>query len=538
MTDSDDAFCEKDDGLEQQAMFDCARKVLLAGVWLIENGHGRLAMLPYVYATGNWRCEFHVIGRPKKAAFRYSIANGPAFLASHCGGTIRKDVGYEKLAQAIWVSVPDDLKDACSGQASHETLEWVSELRRQISLGRIPAAFGEYFGERDVWQLTDFAGNSDALQMPAMPGYVEPGKELSVLDDAFWSKAERRAKRLAKRPEFSLRSEALGNGDHVFEIANRLRCDMADADHFEAMRLLKAAIAALQSASVACTEKPAENFEVEVSTQPTDDPATRQATRVLSMVHELHKAGYQRLRVACGWNVEKRVWCARLLPSSQVSDDGWSPISGTTRADYSTADGKAYFGWIDAAGDDARAMANKFISRFPDLARESSGQDWGYAGWFSIVLGAAEHGKLPAFFGVECDEPFYLPPQPLDNASAHDPEIISTTGFPLIANDELALSDLPRPGAAYNDVFPFCLSFDGYKGGLLKPSDCWAIAEKAQRIGLTNCGMDAIRTLAFIHQRQLKNDSDFMEISSSHPSMLAIGQAIEEIRRMIAGSAR
>lgn len=55
----------------EQVIFDCARKVLLAGVWLIENGHGRLVMLPYVYATGNWRCEFHVIGRPRKTALRW-----------------------------------------------------------------------------------------------------------------------------------------------------------------------------------------------------------------------------------------------------------------------------------------------------------------------------------------------------------------------------------------------------------------------------------------------------------------------------------
>lgn len=531
MNDSSRPFDENEGDAEQKAMFDCARKVLLAGAWLIENGQGRLALLPYVYATGHWRCEFHVVGRPKKTVFRYSIANGSAYLASHCGGTLQKDVGPEKLAQAIWISVPEDVKDACSGAASRETLEWVAELRRQVGLGRIPAAFGEYFGERNAWQLKDFADNSDGLKMPAMPGYVEPGNESSVLDDAFWSKAERRAKSMAKRPEFSLSSEALGDGDHVFEIANRLRRDMADADHFEAPRLLKAAIAALQSASF---EMPSDHCEVEVSTQASDDPVSKRATRILSMVHELHKAGYQRLRVACGWDVEGKVWRVRLIPSSQVSDDGWSPISGTTRADYSTADGKAYFGWTDAAGDDARTLANKFIDRFSDLALEASGHDWAYAGWFSTVLGEAEHGEMPAFFGFDVDELSPMPPMPLDNASEKGRDFISTTGFPLVANDDLALSDLPRSGAKYVEVFPFCLSFDGYKGGLLEASDCWAIAEKVQRVGLANCGMDSIRTLAFIHQRELKNDSEFAEISMDHPSMQAIGQAIEVIRRRLA----
>lgn len=517
----------------EQEAFDCARKVLLAGAWLIENGHGRVALLPYFYATGHWRCEFHVAGRPKKTAFRYSSANGFAFLASHCGGSIRKDVGVDKLAQAIWVSVPDDLKDACAGNASLETLEWVVELRRQIGLGRIPAAFGEYFGERDAWRLSDFVGGSDDLKMPAIPGYVMPGSEQSVLDDPFWNKSERHAKWLAKRPEFSLPREALGDGDYVFEIANRLRRDMADVDHFEAPRLLKAAIAALRAASVARAKSTQEECEAVVSTEPSDDPVYKRATRLLSMVHELHKAGYQRLRVACGWDAGGRGWRMRLMPSSQVSVDGWSPISGTTRADYSTDDGKAYFGWDDAAGDDARELANKFITRFPNLAREAFGYDWSYAGWFATVLCDAEHGGLPAFFGG--DELTEVPPLPLDNASVYGSGFFSTTGFPLIANDELALSDLPRPGASYEDMFPFCLSFDGCKGGLLEPSDCWAIAESAQMVGLANCGMDEIRTLAFIHQRQLKNDSDFQQISNEHPSMQIIGQAIEEIRRRLNG---
>lgn len=510
--------------------FEYVRKVLLAGAWLIENGQGKLALLPYFYATGHWRCEFHLIGRPKKTAFRYSIANGPSYLSSHCGGTIREDVGPEQLAQAIWVSVPDDLKIACSGEAPRQTLEWLTELRHQLDLGRVPAAFGEYFGECDTWHLTDFASSSDTLTMPAMPNYVQPGKEPSIFQDPFWSRSERRAKRLVKGPEFSLPSEAFGDGDHVFEIANRLRRDIADADYFESPRLFRAAIAALQSASIAKARLIEESCESTVSTQPSDDPVAKRATRLLSMVHELHKAGYQRLRVACGWDVEGTTWRARLMPSSQVSDDGWSPISSATGVDYSTADGKAYFGWADTAGDDARSLANKFITRFPELSHEASGQDWGYAGWFSMILGEAEHGELPAFFGFDVDEPRTLPPPPLDNGSVQDPEYISTTGFPLIANGDLTAADLPRRGADYDDVVPFCQSFDGYKGGLLEPAYCWAISEKAQRTGLANCGMDAIRTLAFIHQRKLKNDADFLVVSRDHPSMQAIGQAIEEIR--------
>ena len=534
MKNSNDTLDEDQADEKQNSMFECARKILLAGAWLIEHGNGRMALLPYVYATGHWRCEFHPLGKLKKTAFRYSIANGSAYLASHCGGSIRKDVSPEKLAQAIWVSVPDDIKEACSGNASSETLGWIGELRRQLSLGRIPEAFGEYFGERTTWQLSDFVGHLDNLKMSVMPGYVEPGHEPSVLDNPFWKAGELRAKRLAKLPEFALPSAALGDGDQIFDIANRLRRDMAEADPFEALRLLRAAVGALQAASVASGKSLSEHCETEVSNHPSNNPTIKRATRLLSMIHELHKAGYQRLRMACGWDAEGKVWRVRLMPSSQVSEDGWSPISGTTRADYSTSQGKAYFGWTDAAGDDARALANKLISRFPDLAREASGQDWGYVGWFSMALGKAEHGDLPSFFGGHCVDPSQMPPPPLDCASGSDLHFVSTTGFPLIPNDELALSDLPMPGASYLDVVPFCLSFDGYKGGLLEIDDCWAIAEKALRDGLARSDMDAIRTLAFIHQRKLKNDSDFGRIAIDHPSMRAIGLAIEEIRRKLA----
>ncbi|AMM13078.1 hypothetical protein AX768_02080 [Burkholderia sp. PAMC 28687] len=92
---------------------DCARKVLLAGAFLIENGYGKMGLMPYAYATGHWRCQFHPLGKPSKPLYRYTIANEHQFLASHCGGSVRKAISPEKLAQAILVSVSDDLKEAC-----------------------------------------------------------------------------------------------------------------------------------------------------------------------------------------------------------------------------------------------------------------------------------------------------------------------------------------------------------------------------------------------------------------------------------------
>jgi hypothetical protein len=512
----------------------CARRVLLAGIWLIENGYGKMMLLPYVYATGHWRCEFHPQGRIAKTLFRYTIANEHQFLASHCGGTVRKDISVEKLAQAILVSVPEDMKDACSGTPSPEIRAWIADLRRELELGRVPEAFGEYFGERTRWKLADLVGFVDGQWMPAMPGYIKPGEEYSCLDDPFWSVAELRARRLAKLSCVALPSSVLHDDETCFTIGNRLRRDMADAEPFEAMRLLRAAIGALHIEAGKLKYGPEELVELSVCTEPSTDPTVKRATRLLSMVHELHKAGYQRLRIAAGWDPLGQHWRARLMPASAVSEDGWSPLAETWRVDYCSEQGKTYFGWTDTASDDARALANKFLDRFPEFARCCEGQDWPYAGWFAIVLGRAEFGELPAFYGGRpVNEASEMPPPQLGVTSQADPDFISTTGHPLIPNDELLLTDLPPERAPYEAIWPFCLSYDGYKGGLISIDDCWGVVAKIEKEGLSRATIDELRTAAFIHQRRLKNQSDEQPIGDENPSLGAIRSAIEELRRRI-----
>ncbi len=517
----------------QSAMWlDCARKVLLAGAFLIENGYGKMGLMPYVYATGHWRCEFHPPGRPSKPLFRYTIGNEQRYLALHCGGSVRKDISPEKLAQAILVSVSDDFKEACSGEPSREIVAWVADLKRQLDLGRIPEAFGEYFGERTTWTLADPVAHAEGLSMSAMPGFVMPGDERSCLDDPFWSAAELRARRLAKASCVAFPSFALLDDETCFVIGNRLRRDMADAQPFEAMRLLRAAIGALHIEAGNSADGPEELLELMVSTEPSSDPTVKRATRLLAMVHELHKAGFQRLRIAAGWDPLGQHWRARLMPASTVSEDGWSPVSQTWRADYSSEQGKAYFGWSDATSDDARALANKFLVRFPELAGRCEGQDWSYAGWFAMVLGRAELGELPAFYGGgPVSDESEMPPAPMGVKSQADPNFVSATGQPLIPNDELSISDLPPEGASYETIWPFCLSYDGYKGGLISVEDCWEVAVKVETGGLSRASIDELRTVAFIHQRKLKSQSEMQSIDHGAPSLVAIRCVVEELRR-------
>ncbi|MEC9405728.1 MAG: hypothetical protein VX549_00460 [Pseudomonadota bacterium] len=122
------------------------------------------------------------------------------------------------------------------------------------------------------------------------------------------------------------------------------------------------------------------------------DSRIRQCQRVLRMVHELHKSGYQHLRISCGMVPSGLHWRCQLLTAND-------PRISVENALYSSAQGKHYFEWADAAADGARELAAKFIQRFPRLCETAMGRDWRYVGWYSELLGWVEAGYLPVEFG-------------------------------------------------------------------------------------------------------------------------------------------
>lgn len=147
---------------------------------------------------------------------------------------------------------------------------------------------------------------------------------------------------------------------------------------------------------------------------PERDPDLPRCQRVLAMVHELHKAGYQRLRVAPGMSASGVHWRCGVVPASAVlqSHGAMAAELALPTASYTTGMGDAYFGWTDAADDTARELAAKFVARFPAVAEAGRGPDWAYAGWYAEVLGRAERGELPAAYADWTDEapdPRWLP---------------------------------------------------------------------------------------------------------------------------------
>ena len=140
------------------------------------------------------------------------------------------------------------------------------------------------------------------------------------------------------------------------------------------------------------------------------DPAMRRAQRVLLMVHELHKRGYQKLRVCPGLSPSGAYWRCAITPVSNVLiTHGALVREYDVGAHYSTADENRFFGWPDAQQDSARALATKFIERFRDLVSAGKGLDWPYAGWYVSMLGFADQGQLPIAYADWYDkDPDYL----------------------------------------------------------------------------------------------------------------------------------
>jgi len=264
-----------------------------------------------------------------------------------------------------------------------------------------------------------------------------------------------------------------------------------------------------------------------ISLAPSSDPAVRRAVRMLAMVHELHKAGYQRLRICAGYTLDLQHWRCYIGPATQFHQDGWTP-TGSTELLYTTEQEHDYLGWTDARHDDARRLATKFLERYPELARQAAGDDLAYAGWFTYVLGRAEHGRLPEFFGgrhyhLGEDPTPYPPPRATG-------EPYSGTGQPLISHAELTLADLPPPGAEYESLWPFCLSFDGYRAGSLAGADPHLVAADTERAGLEKATMECLRITAFMLQRTIKwGDGG----SSEAYLVVRIRSVVEQIRRRL-----
>ena len=119
------------------------------------------------------------------------------------------------------------------------------------------------------------------------------------------------------------------------------------------------------------------------------------------MVYQLHKQGFQRLRIVPGMSGSGLHWRCSITPISNILvSHGALPRSYEENyASYSSSMDNYYFEWRDAQKDSARELAKKFKERSPEITELGRGRDWEYAGWYVEMLGVAEQGFLPVAYG-------------------------------------------------------------------------------------------------------------------------------------------
>jgi hypothetical protein len=137
------------------------------------------------------------------------------------------------------------------------------------------------------------------------------------------------------------------------------------------------------------------------------EPHFRRALRVLRIVNEFHKRGYQNMRIAPGMAPSGAYWRCTITPRLNILRNHGAKLKDWDRltAHYSSGQGNSYFEWTDAETDTVQDLADKFHRRMPEIVEASRGLDWEYAGWYVTMLGYAERGLFSIAYSDWMSEP-------------------------------------------------------------------------------------------------------------------------------------
>lgn len=161
------------------------KTVLLAGIHLIENGYGKMGILPYFGGAGYWRCAFHPPGKPNNQFFRYTSGSVTKYLDDHCGGRISGNVSPKGLGKAIMKGVPEWIREQCIGEPTPEMLRWLEMVKFHVDRGYLPQAFHDCTMDFSRWELLRVGETSDCT-IPPQPGYLYPGDVPNWTESPFW----------------------------------------------------------------------------------------------------------------------------------------------------------------------------------------------------------------------------------------------------------------------------------------------------------------------------------------------------------------
>jgi hypothetical protein len=132
-------------------------------------------------------------------------------------------------------------------------------------------------------------------------------------------------------------------------------------------------------------------------------PAEQQPTlRVFLMLEELHRRGYEQLRLVPGMSNSGLAYRSSITPAVNVSvENGAIAVDEELVAAHTSANGSALFGWNDAPESSVAELARMFVRRYPKLARLGRVPDPCYVKWFQVCLGFARLGQFPIAYDSE-----------------------------------------------------------------------------------------------------------------------------------------
>jgi hypothetical protein len=118
--------------------------------------------------------------------------------------------------------------------------------------------------------------------------------------------------------------------------------------------------------------------------------------RLLHMVRELHAMGYEQLRIEPAVAPSGLFWRLSVFPASNSDPENGARMRDYDEgAHYSSGGEDRYFDWDDATDDSSRELAEKFVERFPELAKAGKGGDAEYVRWYEDMLQMTEPDGLP-----------------------------------------------------------------------------------------------------------------------------------------------
>jgi len=114
------------------------------------------------------------------------------------------------------------------------------------------------------------------------------------------------------------------------------------------------------------------------------------AYNLIMMVDELHKMGYEKLRISPGMSATGLCWRCTIAPKHYMECDTGALLNSTKLKNL------PHFSVGELRDDsDPKVLAGLFVDEFPETCRMSEGHDADYMTWFDMVVKLAE--KANAF---------------------------------------------------------------------------------------------------------------------------------------------